>query len=365
MQEPAAMAPTVPAVETLLEALHEAVANDARDVPELVRLGLMLESAGRGADALQAYEQALRHAPGDAGALCCAARAQYELGRPLQALARLEQALALHPDLGPAWYERGRVLVTLLGFGMRRHADAEHSLRRAMALGVDRESVLYLLAAIGALRPGEPAPAASPRSYVEGLFDRYAGFFDAHLTGTLRYRVPTLIGAALLRTIEPKPVHDVVDLGCGTGLCGATLRTVARHLAGVDLSEGMLEQARRRRLYDELIRADLVDHLRARPGAIDVTVAADVLTYLGDLRPVWAGVALALRACGVFAFSIETHDGAGDHALQLTHRFAHAPAYVESLARQHGFAVVESQPAWLREDSTGPVGGAIYVVRKT
>ena len=39
-------------------------------------------------------------------------------------------------------------------------------------------------------------------------------------------------------------VLDVLDLGCGTGLCGPLLRPYARALAGVDLSPQMLERMR-------------------------------------------------------------------------------------------------------------------------
>src|SRR5207248_233908 len=76
---------------------------------------------------------------------------------------------------------------------------------------------------------------------------------------------------------------DVLDLGCGTGLCGALLRRWARTLVGVDLSPGMLEKARERGCYDRLEQGDLVAVMRTMPArSFDLIVATDVLIYIGD-----------------------------------------------------------------------------------
>ena len=60
------------------------------------------------------------------------------------------------------------------------------------------------------------------------------------------------------RGLEPSKRLDVLDAGCGTGLCGPLVAPYARRLAGVDLSEGMLAHAKEKNVYDELIegRAD-------------------------------------------------------------------------------------------------------------
>ena len=50
---------------------------------------------------------------------------------------------------------------------------------------------------------------------------------------------------------------DVLDAGCGTGLCGALVAPFARRLLGVDLSEGMLAHAMEKSVYHELFKAKL------------------------------------------------------------------------------------------------------------
>ena len=185
---------------------------------------------------------------------------------------------------------------------------------------------------------GADAPAtAAPPEFVRELFDEYASHFDSHLGERLRYRVPQLIADAVAALALPAPA-ELIDLGCGTGLCGPLLRPHARRLEGVDLSPAMLEQARRLALYDELVCAELVEHLGKRTGAFDLAVAADVLIYFGDLAPVLAAVHRALRPRGSFVFTLEATETM-PYLLRPSRRFAHARAYVEDAARAQGFAL--------------------------
>ena len=51
------------------------------------------------------------------------------------------------------------------------------------------------------------------------------------------------------RTFNTK---QVMDAGCGTGLCGPLFKNLSSHLAGIDLSQRMIDRARDRRIYDHL-----------------------------------------------------------------------------------------------------------------
>ena len=64
--------------------------------------------------------------------------------------------------------------------------------------------------------------------------------------------------------LEPSKQLDVLDAGCGTGLCGPLLAPYARRLIGVDLSEGMLALAKEKHVYDALIKRR-VDGPHAQP----------------------------------------------------------------------------------------------------
>src|SRR5699024_10724993 len=107
----------------------------------------------------------------------------------------------------------------------------------------------HMLAASG----GAEAPARADDAYVRETFDRFAGNFDEQLLQHLHYRAPQVLAEAL-GTVLPSPSAslDMLDAGCGTGLCASLLRPHARHLVGVDLSTGMLDKARQRGGYDAL-----------------------------------------------------------------------------------------------------------------
>jgi predicted TPR repeat methyltransferase len=99
---------------------------------------------------------------------------------------------------------------------------------------------------------------------------------------------------------------DILDIGCGTGLAGAWLKDYARTLVGVDLSEEMVKVAAKKQLYQELHVQPLNEYLKAADKTFDLVVAADVLSYVGDLTETFQQVAKVLRPGGHFAFTVET-----------------------------------------------------------
>ena len=67
----------------------------------------------------------------------------------------------------------------------------------------------------------------------------------------------------------------------------------------------MIEQARRRGGYDELVVAELCAFMRERPEAFDAIVSADTLVYFGALEEVCQAAHHALRPGGLFVFTVE------------------------------------------------------------
>lgn len=206
-------------------------------------------------------------------------------------------------------------------------------------------------------------PSMLRADHVTHLFDKYADRFDKHLQENLGYRIPEQLAQAVAaaRQGEMRPI-DVFDLGCGTGLCGPLLRPMAATLGGVDLSPGMLEKARARGVYDELIQADLVQALKARPRAFDLLTAADVMIYLGDLAPVMEAAAGALRPGGLFAFSVEAGGGDRYYLQQPIRRYAHSKPYLEHVARIFGFEQRLLEPVTVRYERNEPVPGYLVVL---
>ncbi|MBL0423247.1 tetratricopeptide repeat protein [Ramlibacter sp. AW1] len=311
----------------------------------LTNLGVVRVRLGRFDEALPLLDQALAQEPGNVEALVHRAMALAELDRPVQALRDTERALAVAPAVGKAWGLRGSLLKEL-----GRHDEAAQALQRAIELGSDVDLHRYVLAGIR----GDQAPAAPPRAYVEQLFDNYAGGFDAHLTGPLAYQAPRVL---LERLQQAGHRFDhAADLGCGTGLCGPWLRSMARQVTGVDVSARMLEQARAKHVYDELVHADLVDYLRGPVGPFDLVVAADVFIYVGALEPVFAALVPRLRPGAQLCFSVEESEGEA-LALRPSLRYAHSEASIAQLAAAHGLQLAHLLRGPIRIDQGQPVAG--------
>lgn len=314
--------------------------------------GSALRELGRLADAIDSYDRAIRLTPDNPALLRNRGHALQDAGRPEEALESYDRALALAPDDAEALLVRASVLNRL---GRREAALAAYDLARAA--GADAAQIAFDLAAMGAAQ----MPGAPPRDYVSSLFDGYAERFDQHLTGTLKYRIPEVLAAAIGAHL-PRFPQDIVDLGCGTGLVGPHLRAMARTLDGVDLSEKMVAKARARGVYDRLAVGDLVEFLHAHVNAYDVAVAADVFVYVGDLTGVFAGVRQAVRSGGLFGFSVESVEE-GDYVLQPTRRYAHSRAYVETLAAAHGFVPLSLAPETVRSERGVEIDGIVAVLR--
>lgn len=195
---------------------------------------------------------------------------------------------------------------------------------------------------------------------MRSTFDNFAPTFDERLR-SLGYDAPQRLAAML--TARVSGPLDLLDLGCGTGLCGAALAPLKGRLTGVDLSEKMLVQARARGVYDTLHVGEINAWLAtAATASLDAVVAADVFIYIGALDAIFADVGRVLRAGGWFAYTTEEQTVC-DYLLQPTGRFAQSHAYIARIAAQT-FDIVEANHATIRTQSGNPVPGRFYILRK-
>jgi predicted TPR repeat methyltransferase len=268
------------------------------------------------------------------------------------------QTLELVPDYAPVHALLGRARAALSD-----RDGAVEALRRALTLDADDPLGVRLdLAALGALAP----ESAITPGYVRALFDDYAPRFDRHLVRGLDYRGPELLHAAVRRAatdlVRPARFARMLDLGCGTGLVGRAFLSDATSIEGVDLSPGMLAQAKKTRAYSALHEGELVAVLRGFPeGAFDLVTAADVLVYVSALELVFAEARRVLAPRGLFAFTVEANAGA-NVVLGEGGRYAHSEAYLRRLAGEFGFEVARLEQVSTREDRGEPVPGLLAVL---
>ncbi len=307
-------------------ALESALAGQSGDAEGWYRLGNVRTEQGHDAEALECFSRTLALAPTHAKARNNFGAACERLSRHSEALQAYQRALENDPKLFEPYLNLGRLHES---FGEPARAAAYF--RTGLEHYPGNPMLTHLLAAVS----GEESAPRVPREHVASYFDGFAEHFDEYVVGRLGYRLPETLAELLGPRLIARG-DDVVDLGCGTGLVGAALAARGARLVGVDLSAGMLERARKRGVYAELVLADIEDALRARaPKSFRAALAADVLIYIGDLSGVLREVSRVLASGGVFAFSIEALE-TGDYRLQTSGRYAHSLDYVRRLAAHEG-----------------------------
>ena len=296
---------------------------------------------------------------------------RYEFARDLAARGDLggardllAQALELAPGFAAAWFALGEI--------KNKAGDKDGAVAAFRAAcdadPQDRHGASLQLALLGA------GDGAMPAGYVRALFDQYARDFDRALGEGLSYRAPALLLAAIAAACKDcgraMRFGAMLDLGCGTGLAGAAFRAHVDWLIGVDLSPGMIAQARAKGLYDRLIVDDIMQFLAAEAAAQaqhHLVVAADVFTYFSDLAPIAAAIARVLAPGGLFAFTTETQtesdDGAGA-GLRATLRYAHSDEHVRAALEDSGLRLLVLTPQSTRTEKGIAVPGLLAVARR-
>lgn len=130
---------------------------------------------------------------------------------------------------------------------------------------------------------------------IAAAYDLWAGSYD-----TDPNRTRDLAGEVLRRSGLRLAGRTVVEIGCGTGLNTIWLSRHAERVLAMDLSAGMLRQARAR---VKVPNARLVRHDIRRPwpcaeASADLVLATLVLEHVERLEPVFQETARVLRAGG-------------------------------------------------------------------
>ncbi|GGP27189.1 methyltransferase domain-containing protein [Silvimonas amylolytica] len=331
-----------------------AIERDGHNATYWNNYGAMLLAIGHDNDAGPAFERAVALAPEQIDALDNYGNWLLRHGREQEGAGFVCRAYVLKPADGQPPAMRG-----IAFYRLGRIAEAAEVYRQWLAREPGNPTAAHLLAACS----GENVPSRCADAYVVTTFDDYAATFDARLQ-QLGYAIPQALDETLAQLAAPQRQWQVLDAGCGTGWCGTFLRGYAHALVGVDLSGKMLEQARSRNLYDQLIQAELTDWLNQTPDRFDLVCAADLMIYFGDLLPLLAGMHRAMPPGGLLVFSAENTDGPMlEHEFQLlpSGRYGHGHRYLGEALAQSGFALKQIKQQVVRQEFGRPLPGWVVV----
>jgi predicted TPR repeat methyltransferase len=342
-------------LEVAAEAFIRALELDLSGAEYWNNFGAVLQRLQRLDDAIEAFSRAVELDPDFIAALNNLGNALSARGEDEVAAEYFCRAYVLGPldnkpleMLGIAYYKLGRI------------AEAAAAYRQWLAREPNNAKAKHMLAACG----DGNGPTRADDAYLKEVFDAYAEHFDEKLVDQLSYRGPQMIELALREIAPPNRLWDVLDGGCGTGLCGPFLAPYARHLTGVDLSANMLVKARERGYYDICEEAELTSHLQHHVQTYDLIALGDCLIYFGEVGDLFAAAHAALRPSGFFIFTVETLDNESTWRLNPSGRYAHAPTYLRDVLAQTGLEFVAQRAEPIRKEFGDPVAGMIITARR-
>jgi predicted TPR repeat methyltransferase len=317
-------------------------------------LGTVFKEQGKLDKAIASYQQALILKPDYAKAYINLGVVFQEGGLLNEAAANYERALAIKADYVAAHFNLGALYMSL-----GQTEEALQSFRLAITYKPDLAPAAHMIAVL----EGQTTQSA-PQEYIKELFNHYANNFEHHLLNKLEYTTPQVLFRKFTSLVEGdwRPIRHAIDLGCGTGLSGELFGKIVDRLSGVDLSEKMLEHARKKGVYHALHLADIVSFLNESDDLYDLFLATDVFVYVGALEMVFKAIKDRSLPGAYFAFSTEWIEGV-DFVLQKSARYAHSREYINSLCTQFGFRVALCEAIKLRKDHEVWIPGDLFIVQ--
>lgn len=145
---------------------------------------------------------------------------------------------------------------------------------------------------------------ATDKDELASAYSEWAADYDKDLVEEMGYVAPETT-SKLLQQYVRDPQAEILDAGCGTGLVGEALhRAGFCHLEGLDYSRDMLEQARRKGVYQALHQADLTATLDFPDDRFDAIVSVGTFTC-GHVGPeAFAELIRITRPGGYICFTV-------------------------------------------------------------
>lgn len=315
------------------------------------------------ADSIIAFEQALKIDPSDVWVYNYLSQSYNKANNYIKAVSNGWKAVELsygkddahHLNLGYIFYE----------IALEKDADSIADCIKLWHSKYANNSIVRYMG--NALLKNQKIKTADPK-YLQNIFDVFASDFDSVLS-SLDYRAPALINGFLKDMYKKKdnPRLKILDLGCGTGLCGEFLQKYAgwRGLRGVDISAKMIAAAKAKKLYTHLYNADILSFLKPYKKSYDLMVAADVFTYIGELDSLFSTIAKSLRKKGRIIFTVtENNINDSDYYLHISGRFLHSIKYIQKVLSDKGLELEKCDYKKLRNEGENIVMGYVILAVK-
>ena len=234
-------------------------------------LGLLYYDLGRFENSIDHYKSALRYAGPDADIYFNLAICLKHCDRYDESIKAYKAALEITPDdsdclynlagchLAAEAYDKAAECYLKLLAATPNHEPALNNLAYLYHKNSEKKKALHFYLRLLEVNPSHQSAAHMcnalqgnssdnvPSDYIKDVFDQYCDHYEDSLLNRLEYRLPELLLDFTLGSSGKSEFKSVLDLGCGTGLSGEAFKSRCVHIDGIDISQKMLEKARKKR----------------------------------------------------------------------------------------------------------------------
>lgn len=276
-----------------------------------------------------------------------------QIGNIIKATELLQHSVNLDPNVEATQHN-----LAILYLRSNNYTLAKKHFNLAITINPNNQTAKHMIAALSNYTTSQ-----APVNYIMELFDQYANYYNKHVKESLQYKLSEQFRSLYTKYNHLTTVKNTLDLGCGTGLCSIYFRDTTINLIGVDLSKNMLMQAKNLAAYDLLIQTNIQQLNIFSKQHFDLVIAADLLPYFGQLENLFFNIKNIVKDKFKFIFNIELLNiNNKNFELQQTGRYTHSKHYIENLATQYGFKILESQQSIIRLQNNIPVNGMIFLL---
>ena len=123
---------------------------------------------------------------------------------------------------------------------------------------------------------------SSPEDHKK-YYDKWSGKYDEEFVESENYRYPEKISKLFMNLAELKH-SPIADIGCGTGVLGEKFIDTDMILDGYDISSGMLDEARKKKVYRNLFECDITEENVLPTASYGGVISCGTFTF-GHLGP--------------------------------------------------------------------------------
>ncbi len=274
---------------------------------------------------------------------------------------RFAFVIRLKPDFAIAHYHLARCYLFDLDFD-----KAKAELNLALSLDPNLEVAKYRLNLVNCtVEEGNNIPI----QVIEEDYNSLAKNYENYMINQLKYDAPEILAQAIAKYSAFLNGADinVLDLGCGTGLVGASLdqNVTIKSLMGIDVSANMLELAKTLvvegdPVYTSTEKGDFQD-LKRITGKYNIITACMSFGYIRDLQSVFAEIDRLLlkeSILGLVVLQSTDHDVMFDYDYAC---FAFSEKYLKNVFQKFKWHIEEQTEITVFMNE---VKGFMFVLKK-